>query len=85
MTAYEIKQLIIILIFLFLFIIFLRVWSLLEKDKQFRKNIKEGDKARFYVDNEKYYGRVTKVHHPFVDFDFYNETYTEFISNIFPA
>ena len=68
-----------------LFIIFLKVRFSFEKDKQFRKNIKEGDKARFYVDNEKYYGKVTKVHHPFVDFDFYNETYTEFISNIFPA
>jgi hypothetical protein len=68
-----------------LFIIFLKVRFSFEKDKQFRKNIKEGDKARFYVDNEKYYGRVTKVHHPFVDFDFYNETYTDYISNIFPA
>jgi hypothetical protein len=76
---------ILLVILSFLFLIFIRIWSLLEKDKQFRENIEVGDKARFYVDNEKYYGRVTKVHHPFVDFDFYNETYTDYISNIFPA
>ena len=70
---------------LFLFLAFIKVWSFFEKDKQFRKNIKVGDRARFYVDEEAYIGNVTKVHHPFVDFDYFDETYTDFISSIYPA
>lgn len=67
------------------FLVFIRTWVSFEKDKQFRKNIKKGDIARFYVDNWKYYGKVTKVHPPFVDFSYYGGTHTDFISSIYPA
>jgi len=69
----------------FFFFVFIRIRGSIEKDRQFRKNLKVGDKAHFWVDGEHYIGKIKNVHPPFVDFDYFNSTHTVFISSIYPA
>jgi len=41
---------------------------------QFRKNIKKGDNCRFFIDNEKFTGRIISVHSHFVKISFAGKT-----------
>jgi hypothetical protein len=56
------------------------------KCKHFRRYIKEGDRCIFYVDTDKEYGRITKVHPDGVEIYHYDteNIYNRTINSIYP-